>query len=197
MTKHFIDDFLSNSNCDQKTIRFFGLCLFLFGLITIFFEFIFISKLEDKFSGLLVESVIIILLGAFCFLSNKKIYNWINRIFPNYYGIIFYILCLIIILLIFTIAFTILNCNICILIVFVMEIIICIIYIIKKMNKMQKNNSEQKKVNQKDCEYTVFGTIGNDEEKNFIITEEQEMEVQEEYVKLEQEYVKLEQEQEE
>lgn len=182
MTKHF----LSNLNCDQKTIRFFGLCLFLFGLITIFFEFIFISKLENKFSGLLVESVIIILLGAFCFLSNKKIYNWINRIFPNYYGILFYILCLIIILLIFAIAFTILNCNICILIVFVMEIIICIIYIIKKMNKMQKNNSEEKKVNQKDCEYTIFGTLDN-EDKKFIITEEQEMEVQEEYVKLEQE----------
>lgn len=160
--------FLSNP------IKFFGLYLVIFGLISILFEFIYINKLEDKFVGLFIVSVIITVLGTFFVYQKEQIYNWIDSIFPQYYGIFFYALCLIIIFLIPIIVFTILKCSICILIGFSIEFfIVCIINILMKATEnMNTNNLNQNE----DREYIAFETIN--EENKFIIVEKEKGELE-------------------
>ncbi len=132
--------------------------------------------MEDKFVGLFILSVIITGLGAFFWNQKEQIYNWIDRIFPQYYGIFFYALCLIIIFLIPIIAFTILKCSICILIGFLIEFfIVCIINILMKVTKNTNTNN----LNQnEDHEYIAFETIN--EENKFIIAEKEKGELEKE-----------------
>ena len=156
----------------------------IFGLISILFEFIYISKLEDKFVGLFIVSVIITVLGAFFVYQKKQIYNWVDKIFPKYYGIVFYALCLMIIFLIPIIAFTILKCSICVVFGFVIEIfIVAIVYILMRENTNANNMNQNE-----DHEYVTFGNIETvHEENNFTIDEEEKGELEQELKELEQE----------